>query len=734
MANNMVPEAINFLPAGQNLPVLSLLEDSFIIAELSEFQAISSDNFSVNLTTLPLRTSRTLKESWYNTSDSQILEIDEVMAAINDLGLSENATSSLMTLMLYWSTGEHRLEGLGIPPVSPGADLDRATEIVDGIIGDFGLVELAQLGESFLDIYNSVELFYSKGWKSALKGLEDIGKYTKLVHTVDSVQDTSKFSKSIKFAGDALDTVLAYADAGLAAYKVIQLAQMTDLSSFQLANEVLTVTMDYYYGIMLTMIGAIPYVGWLLALGIELSDLLGDWSGDASAWFAGLFTDVEAYMSPTVEIIDPLITIDDPEGNGLNVGDRILLESTLKGRLDRIGGITPDADLIDVNIVSESQFYPYYKITTPAGSNSQTEAPYSQTVNIRTSKSISDHGTDYTIPITAPSFSHDTNAGWKTITYKSGMWVTPGTAMPNFPIIVQTEAYHELWYTWSYFLFLVFYWTTYYYDEFNSGPPRPTTLGGFTYYVDVMPATIDDFAQWGYIVPLDHDGDGLKDSQETASNPWLYDTDGDGLSDKYEIEIGTNPVNYDTDRDGLPDAAELKYNTDPHNADTDGDGLKDGLEVSGWVITFTYGGQEFTMKVTSDPAVPDSDGDGVDDAAEYWSDLNPRSGDTNGDGIKDEANSNYVATRLQLEKAWGFAAQLLIDSGPHREFRDFAVDAQENIYVLLEGNFVPCVYKYDSMAPQDPDNPIFSLSGSGGPLATRTSTTWRSTPHRTGCF
>jgi hypothetical protein len=50
---------------------------------------------------------------------------------------------------------------------------------------------------------------------------------------------------------------------------------------------------------------------------------------------------------------------------------------------------------------------------------------------------------------------------------------------------------------------------------------------------------------WEPDIPLDSDGDGLPDIEETArgTNPTLRDTDGDGASDGNEVAAGTDPLN-----------------------------------------------------------------------------------------------------------------------------------------------------------------------------------------------
>ena len=131
---------------------------------------------------------------------------------------------------------------------------------------------------------------------------------------------------------------------------------------------------------------------------------------------------------------------------------------------------------------------------------------------------------------------------------------------------------------------------------------------------------------------------------ESYTNPNKWDTDADGLCDMFEVysvvdyKQGTNPLNPDTDADGLNDRLELELGTLPNEKDTDADGLTDFEEHRGWNLTFNYlgdPGKPFSESVWSNPLVNDSDDDGLNDSEEYQKGFNPRSRDTNGDGISD---------------------------------------------------------------------------------------------------
>jgi hypothetical protein len=137
---------------------------------------------------------------------------------------------------------------------------------------------------------------------------------------------------------------------------------------------------------------------------------------------------------------------------------------------------------------------------------------------------------------------------------------------------------------------------------------------------------------------------------ESRSSRSNADIDADGLPDGFEIrnivDIGANGLAADTDQDGLPDRIELEYGTNPAAADTDGDGLSDLQEYRGWQVSFNYHGKTLTQKVWSDPLLIDSDNDGLSDYYEKAESLNPRSKDTDGDGILDPQENPSVGLIL----------------------------------------------------------------------------------------
>ncbi|MHC4905608.1 MAG: NHL repeat-containing protein, partial [Planctomycetota bacterium] len=677
IANEIIPDALDSLPDDMNLPVISILEDNSASLELSEFQKVSGNSFNVNLTSEPVITAKTLKTSWYNTSDRQAMETDDVMVEILQLGLNEAASYSLMTLMLYWNTGEQFLSGAGIPPTDPGDDFELVPDVVERIVGG-GLSELEDLyreavGLAGLQSYQSVKFLQSKGWSVSIggKAIPDIakmgtfGKFKTFVKQCEHIQDSSRFFKKMETVLEGMDKAALFVDAGFAAYSIIAISQMNGLSGIALNNAVMEVVVEYYYNAMLFMIGAIPVVGWLVAIGIELSDVFGDWSQDFIDWIIDGISNVDYTVEPDANIVGlPTVTVDDKDTNGMDTGDRVEYKSRLKGT---IHGNESHWDL-----VTRSSIYPYYKLYGPGGSSTITGSPYNKRVLIDWEY--------YNIPINTPTVTSDKTAGWRAREYESDVWIEPGKAMPNFPVYVELNAVYELHYAWSWYSFVFWDWGWQHEVDWQGGQSK---LGGFTIYFDVLPGTIDDFARWKGINQLDHDGDGLNDTDEDGiSNRWLYDSDGDGLNDKFEVDNGLDPTRYDTDADGLIDWFEVQFGTDANNPDTDGDGMPDYLEIAGWIIQLEYQGHTFTTQVYSDPTTPDTDSDGIDDHMEYRSGLNPRSRDTNGDGIGDVANPKEDSTVLQLVN----------DVDVLHGIQDIDVDAEGFVYVLVRGQII----KFDS--------------------------------------
>lgn len=181
-------------------------------------------------------------------------------------------------------------------------------------------------------------------------------------------------------------------------------------------------------------------------------------------------------------------------------------------------------------------------------------------------------------------------------------------------------------------------------------------------------------------IVLDSDGDGIPDNVETdagCGREFSVDADNDGLTDTFEIDLGTDPCVSDSDGDTLGDGCEVQYNTDPlvfdddfevmklrdtdHDGlsdyeevfhcgsegtdplvwDTDGDGISDGCEVDG-----ASSSDPLDPADPYDPedphSDPDFDNDGAPDAQERCSGTSVTNPDTDGDGILDGDELQYM--------------------------------------------------------------------------------------------
>ncbi|MGY5854289.1 MAG: M28 family peptidase [Candidatus Thorarchaeota archaeon] len=151
--------------------------------------------------------------------------------------------------------------------------------------------------------------------------------------------------------------------------------------------------------------------------------------------------------------------------------------------------------------------------------------------------------------------------------------------------------------------------------------------------------------------PLDWDGDGLSDVDETlvGTDIFVRDTDHDDMSDFAEVSTGLDPLrknrNEDPDEDGVPNFREIKLGILPLNNDSDADGMDDGWEVLYGTkpgvnsSANDYDGDNLTnieeYLYGSHPRKVDGDYDGIDDVDEIELGTNPLSSDSDDDGLSD---------------------------------------------------------------------------------------------------
>ena len=424
----------------------------------------------------------------------------------------------------------------------------------------------------------------------------------------------------------ALGVIGLIIEIGIALGILIYFLATSDPSNFEIWYASFYSTMMIAFAVAMFLIGlalaeAGP-VGWIILAVIAIVEIFleifGVGFGKFAEWFISLFYDINELSKVELEMKETTLNVDDYDDNSLTTGDRIEFKSRILGKVKG-----------ESNYLQDSYINPAYDYSVPSGS-------------VSAQGKINSYPPDWTYHYHEVCWQNPFTGEWycKTVAYEkvreneNGVWVTP-RSMINFPLKVWLfSSSYKVYYEECYWILFVRKCDT---ESTTATSNRdPTTL-----YFDVLPESISDFVYWRQISSLDHDGDGLLNSEErtNGTNQWRFDTDSDGLSDKFEVDYGTSPTKLDTDGDGLNDALELRLSTDPFVRDTDDDGLSDSEEHKGWQVDFSYYGHEFTEKVWSDPLVNDIDDDGLSDLEEFMKRLNPRSGDTNGNGVRDANES-----------------------------------------------------------------------------------------------
>jgi hypothetical protein len=634
LTNEEMPDVLNMLQAGagsQILPVISSLEDHFASLDLSQMApnpGTTDASWSANLTAQPVVTTKTLKMDLYNTTTLKSLEIDAVAAEVSQWEPDENASIQLTSLITAWNVGEQLVTKVGQNETKFdffGEYLNIFNQVLNYGTGAFKTYHLTALRgyEAYRLLSEANEIWKASGGHIGGKSFTSMFKAWK---TNFKNIGTAKTGNMLAFKriSQTLEVIGALVDVGIAIYSVFSIID-SGLSPMALYSALLLTVMTLAYSLALTLIGAIPVIGWLISLAIAISDVLGGWSEKLFNAIISAMSKVTAQVTPNIKFAsEPSITITDKDNNGLDVGDRIDYSVRLNATLTSS----------DAECLASSEMYPYYTIANPAGTNSTVGYPY-LTEWVFMAQDLGQKGNDIHLWLPIPPNSlrnYTSGTGWRAMEYPVGGWIEPGVAMPNFPVTLQSLTEYKLWYKYKIFYFFVFYW---FWEEYLGRNAGIQSLGSETLYFDVLPASLSDFINWKSITAVDRDFDGLRNTQENATNPSLWDTDGDGLNDKYELDIGTNPLLFDTDHDGLNDRLEQVYGTNATDPDTDGDGLSDFTEISGWIAVFNHGGSLFTLHVTSNPLMVDTDGDGLADNLEYASGQNPKSKDTDGDGVND---------------------------------------------------------------------------------------------------
>ncbi|UCC92922.1 MAG: PKD domain-containing protein [Thermoplasmata archaeon] len=657
---DLVKEAMTGIPEGDMRPVIMLMEtrtSTFMLAEVDNTTHILRDAISMDLGQMPVVVTKTLKSPWYEEGSEEPVDMKQVIDEIDTWSIEMENKATVARMMMAWSVGENFVAKVGPDlPTYHFPEDDEIPLVVDGII-DKGFAAISALATIIKVVKTAYEWTkvhkISKLFTEPLTSVKSISKTFSTVSKINS--GTMKIVNKI---GTALEIIGLVIDIGIAIYCMFAIADAYDWSAIGIGIGVLYGVMMIAYAVVLFAIGMIPYVGWLIALLITLSDLIvgwitgKGWSQRLMEWIVDLVTDFRARSEVDMQMLDTEVIIHDYDDNGVDVGDRLEYKSLVTTRVNR----TVDGTWSDV---TQSYIKPQYNLSIPAGSYSDWDR-YRNKVTHRDDPSGA--------------------AMWRETDYSIGAWVEPSIGMVNYPVTLTFNAetktyYEECW--WA-----VVWWCD------RKSTTRTIANDPVTLYFDVMPGSVDEFRLWRGIKSNDWDGDGLNNTDEERTSQWKWDTDGDGLGDDYELTIGSLPWKYDSDGDGLSDMAEHLWNSNPRKKDTDGDGLNDYIEHNGWVVSFNYFNEDFHWHINSNPRFNDTDGDGVNDFLEYRTLQNPRSADTDGDGLIDVIK-DYYETYFHHKKNMA--------EGPAP--KAVAVDGAGNVYIAVNRDGLSltanCIAKYD---------------------------------------
>lgn len=584
-----------------DLPILWAFRNTFTHIGLDELETgnyVKGKSYVINLADKPEKTLKTVRLTWYNTGTGEPLEGQQLIDMLDSWGWQYEAIVATAQVFLIWSNGLTAITRIG-------------DEVIDFDINAAGGSEAVNLVDKI----------------STGAGLCIVDTYTGILGIVSNVVTAgSEVLKVYKVTGITLDAIgpllilagLAF-DIGLAAWNAVTM--YNQLGADEFATAVVVTTLIATLSVK-GVFAALHATYWLIAvlapglgtvIGLILDSIL--WAIELSDWIVSLIwgqgwidmiitglvklsTDIKAIGTIENLNFDPgQPEIVDIDGNGLDAGDQIIFIPFFSWKYVWDHVHAPD-------------FWPSVKIYRDIG----------QDIHV--------WGDGYNLYA-------EHLAGSRPEAYRK-MWIraTPDRSMMNMPIEIPVHYHYTIPYRKCFKLFGLFN-VSCSYKTVTEEKIIPVT-----FFFDVLPSNIEEFTNWHEITPLDRDGDGLADSEEfsAGTNSNRRDTDCDGLPDKYEIENNLDPKNPDTDGDGLPDGLEIRLGTDPLNPDTDGDGLTDGEEHSGWYIGFEVGGEFFIQHVWSNLLYPDTDFDGLTDFEEYQK-YNPRSKDSDGNGIPDSQDS-----------------------------------------------------------------------------------------------
>ena len=709
-ANELLPEALGDLPDAATAPVLLTFEDDSTTKQPTEWDgaapAPALTNLTIDLTDPHDRVvTRSMRLDWYDPTTGD--RVDNFIPAIEAWGLDDATFEAVALLAAMWDAGDALVVKAGGDWVSYAKPewYELSKDISDWVKRGFSVSQMSvKIGMAFdgaLSAYRFVKGLRAKGWSVSLKAkpltfLRQFGHSYRGVNAAiasskvpwSALSMWGKIGRGLVYAGRVAAVVGALIIIGFVAY--VWATEGLEPAMWELSVAGFTALAIWLAVEIIGGLVEVGPIGWaILAVAVivlVLGEIFGGWISSVWNWLVGLTTpDVSPLVNFDVQIDDgPNITVLDPDDNGFDIGDELLIDTDFLSRTEATRGDTYYTNMIwsgiDPRLAIETcALHPDESTTCmPATGAQPSEAIIGDEAELYTSQWQAEDERWYHPAELVQAGATDRCDS--IVDWSSGdrCWIDnlSHTRIRLIPKMATTELSLDTGVAYSGYVYV---YVDYSWPRSDAREQRTIEDDGTDnrqpMYFDVLPGSLADLLAWPALTALDDDRDGVANVDDDA--PTDPDRDGDGLDDGYELGLGTEPGVADTDGDGLDDAAEVWFRTDPLTVDTDGDGLSDGAEIAAHSISFTYRGSVFTTSVTSDPTLADADNDTLTDADELALGTNPNAWDTDGDGYRDGANSDPVAGDDAFTTA---ADQVLVVAAPGLLSNDFDNES-DPIYV-----------------------------------------------------
>ncbi|MFW9981195.1 MAG: hypothetical protein ACFFE3_04655, partial [Candidatus Thorarchaeota archaeon] len=296
MGNDMMPVALDTLPDGEIFPVIISNEERTKTLEMSEVTPgmIAFDsNFVLDVSSFPVVTVRSLKTNFYNVSSYKALSLEETMSEIIGWELSETASFNILTMMMKWFSGVQLVSSVDALNVNYGVPENELFNVVqNAAISSLEALGALSEGVWIFQAFREMRLLKTGGFSfnSIVRSLrlKTTGLFGSWAKTSRNLGKINKgFTKAFKGLQKALVVFGILIDMGLSIYAGFLIA---DSIGGRVGSEIggiyaFTGTLVAVVGaVLLYAIGMIPYVGWLISLGLVIADMFGNYSSKLTEW------------------------------------------------------------------------------------------------------------------------------------------------------------------------------------------------------------------------------------------------------------------------------------------------------------------------------------------------------------------------------------------------------------------------------------------------------------------